>query len=630
MGKGSSAPAAPDPSKVIPAQGTENRLTSDYNTYNNRVNTVTPTGTSTWSNNPTFDQAGYDAAMASYNAAVGRGEQVSAPDRAAYNRNNWTNTQAYTPEAQKLFDANQGIALDLAGQLPDFLQQNLGGWLDNLAGSMNSQYKPERVSFTGAPYLNTGDLAVRGRMSESDSPTMARLGNSYRLQAPNVRAINRGSLDGLTPGAMIRDWASAAPNIGQSQTRDWASAIAPGVMDRISKLDGLDPWQFDQEASDASYRMATRYMDPELETERKQLEARLGEQGFVPGTPAYANAMQTAMDSASRSRADARDRSILAGRQYGDQAFNNSRGAINDSIASLMGMGEFGLKNDDTRDDNRLAFGRYGLDAADLGLRSDTARSDEALGRAKFGRDTQSLDFDQQVKLTDIDRRAGLDANDVAKQQFDIDKGVAGFNNDAGQREFDNLTGLRKFNNDALTADQDAFGKVMDYNLRASTQNNEDTMATTKYNNEQTLLAQNAPIAQLLAGMGALGPLFGMMQPGGVPGSNIAGGGGSNPVDVAGIMNNAYNQNLGAHNSEVSSNNATMGAIASILAAFISDRRYKENITRIGSTPAGYGWYSFNYIGDSTPQQGVMAQEVPPEWTIDIGGVLHVDYSKVE
>ena len=55
-----------------------------------------------------------------------------------------------------------------------------------------------------------------------------------------------------------------------------------------------------------------------------------------------------------------------------------------------------------------------------------------------------------------------------------------------------------------------------------------------------------------------------------------------------------------------------------------SDRRLKKNIQRIG-TVKGYPWYKYDYIwGEAS--EGVMADEVPQEYTIDIGGLKAVNY----
>ena len=74
----------------------------------------------------------------------------------------------------------------------------------------------------------------------------------------------------------------------------------------------------------------------------------------------------------------------------------------------------------------------------------------------------------------------------------------------------------------------------------------------------------------------------------------------------------------------------TLGQIASIAAPFVgSDIRIKENIEPEGATWKGLQIYAFNYIGDSTPRRGVMAQEVEkvrPDAVTTVDGIKHVNY----
>lgn len=72
-----------------------------------------------------------------------------------------------------------------------------------------------------------------------------------------------------------------------------------------------------------------------------------------------------------------------------------------------------------------------------------------------------------------------------------------------------------------------------------------------------------------------------------------------------------------------------LNAGATVGAAAISDRRLKENITKVGISPSGINIYDFNYIGNPKRFRGVMADEVP--WASDqIHGIKFVDYSKTD
>ncbi|MCQ4051580.1 tail fiber domain-containing protein [Klebsiella pneumoniae] len=65
----------------------------------------------------------------------------------------------------------------------------------------------------------------------------------------------------------------------------------------------------------------------------------------------------------------------------------------------------------------------------------------------------------------------------------------------------------------------------------------------------------------------------------------------------------------------------------------VSDRRLKKDISLLGVRPDGLGVYSFQYVDESGPFIGVMADEVErvyPDAVIDLGGYKAVDYSALE
>lgn len=72
---------------------------------------------------------------------------------------------------------------------------------------------------------------------------------------------------------------------------------------------------------------------------------------------------------------------------------------------------------------------------------------------------------------------------------------------------------------------------------------------------------------------------------------------------------------------------ADMGALGYVM----SDRRLKENIKPVGEHK-GFPLYSYNYKGDSTPQVGVIAQDVEvskPEAVKEINGYKAVNYGEL-
>ena len=67
-------------------------------------------------------------------------------------------------------------------------------------------------------------------------------------------------------------------------------------------------------------------------------------------------------------------------------------------------------------------------------------------------------------------------------------------------------------------------------------------------------------------------------------------------------------------------------------AAIMSDIRVKENIIPEGTKWKGLNVYNYNYIGDTRPRRGVMAQQVEgiyPDAVTTINGVKHVNYGAI-
>lgn len=97
-----------------------------------------------------------------------------------------------------------------------------------------------------------------------------------------------------------------------------------------------DPQQFYQNAADAMYSQQTRYLDPQMQQQQQALEARLSEQGFVPGTPGYKQAMQNFQDTSARAYGAARDSSIAQGVTAGQGTFNNTMAASREALAQYL------------------------------------------------------------------------------------------------------------------------------------------------------------------------------------------------------------------------------------------------------------------------------------------------------
>lgn len=258
--------------------------------------------------------------------------------------------------------------------------------------------------------------------------------------------------------------------------------------------------------------------------------------------------------------------------------------------------------------------------------------------------------LDPRFAQSDSDMKSALAAKGISE------------NSDAYRRELDNA-GRTK--NDAYNqaqyssiqagADEQSrlFGLAM--NARQQGQNEVNTQGTFANTAQQQAYAQEAANATLGNGVrqqeieqaaylrnlplndiaSLLGTGPGVAQPDFNPVAQV----GVAAPDYAGMVQNNYNAQMSAYNNQQQARSQMLGSIfgaagslggAAIMA---SDRRFKENIRRIGELANGLATYAFNYIGDKAQRFGVMAQEVlgivPDAVSYDDDGFMYVDYGKV-
>lgn len=186
----------------------------------------------------------------------------------------------------------------------------------------------------------------------------------------------------------------------------------------------------------------------------------------------------------------------------------------------------------------------------------------------------------------------GLSANQNAYGQA---LGNANFANSAQAQDFgQGLANANLFNSSALAGQQ--------ANNQASSQNFSQSSSARAQQLQELLQQQQNPINVLNAlrsGSQVSAPQFGN-----TPQGNIAN------TDIAGLYNNQYQGQLANYNAKVGQQNSLLNAGTQLAAMyFMSDRRLKCDVERIGTHPLGIGLYKFKYIwGESG--EGVMADEV--------------------
>ncbi|WP_226552979.1 tail fiber domain-containing protein [Celeribacter naphthalenivorans] len=107
-------------------------------------------------------------------------------------------------------------------------------------------------------------------------------------------------------------------------------------------------------------------------------------------------------------------------------------------------------------------------------------------------------------------------------------------------------------------------------------------------------------------------------------------------TDNAGLINNAYNQDMQAYQNQMSGYNGIMGGLFGLGKAAImaSDRRLKKDISLVRSGDLNVYEYRYIWEPDTAPlRRGYMAQEVLekfPHAVRRFGEFFAVDYSKLE
>ena len=294
-----SPPQAPDPNTVIPLQTAANKDMFNYALDASRVNQTSPYGTQSWSKTPTFDQAGYDKAMADWNAKYGAGASGASAAGAS------------------------------AGLSPSYFMQGGGGF--GADGNPNGgNYNPNATVPSGSsnPAAPTKDQFTTNSWTynQAFSPEQQKLYDQNVASQMQQGDLLKGLGDNVASAvSKPMDWSSLPQLTGSLDTSKY------GLDKLLTGLGSSDPAAFDKTIADATYGQATRYLDPQQQQQRQQLEARLAEQGFTPGTPGYDQAMQNFMDTNNRAYGQARDSAITSGYQQA-----NTVSQLQQQIARLL------------------------------------------------------------------------------------------------------------------------------------------------------------------------------------------------------------------------------------------------------------------------------------------------------
>lgn len=364
---GSSPPKPPDPGKTAMAQSGANVSTAIANGVMGNINQVTPQGNLTFSQDGTYDFVDYSNPKKPVTRTLPL----------------MTATQTYSPQQQKIFDAQQGASLNLAE-----LGRDQSARIGSLLG------RP--MDFSGAPKVQREDMRTIG-------------------QGPNLRQnIAAGDIaNGFKPGGQVDRYIGKAGDIADSFGRGG----------EITRSYGTD---FSADRKKVEDALLAR-MNPGLEQERSRLETQLTNQGLTRGTAAWDNATRDYSTQANDARMSAvlaggQEQSRMVGMEADRAAFQNQAQA--QGFGQNAALAQFG---------NQAQQQRFGQNAARAQFGNDALAQQFGMNQAQaaFGNAAQSQRFGQSAAQAAF-------ANQAMQQERQNALQTVGFNNQARQQNMGN------------------------------------------------------------------------------------------------------------------------------------------------------------------------------------------------
>lgn len=401
------------------------------------------------------------------------------------------------------------------------------------------------------------------------------------------------------------------------------------------------------QAQQSAYKNATGYLDPQWQNAQNDLETKLANQGVMQNSEAWNKAMQ----DFNRSKTFAYDQAYTGAYDKGltaqNQLFGQGLAVNQNQFGQNLASGEF------ANSAQAQGFGQS-LANAQLQNQARTAQGNEAIAGMSLANQAQAQGFGQNLA-------AGQFGNAAQAQTYGQNANNAAFGNAAQAQQFGQGLASGQFANSqqAQLADQwlrnqglltsttntqigaDAQRDAAQASAGASTTNMQAQLAAQAAQNQFTnsLAARNQGLTEQQLEQQNLWQLLGLMNGGntaqgattpnftGTPQTNVGN------TDIASAINNQYNGNLNTYNANVGQQNSNTNAMATIIAAYLSDRRLKTNVRQIGvHSRVPVPVYEYDYLWGEHAI-GVMAdelEEVMPEAVFTLpNGFKAVDYARL-
>jgi len=597
MGKSASAPPTPDYVGAAKQQGQDNLTAAKQSNLMSNPNMYTPFGNQTVSySSPTFDQSGYDTALAKYNNQkidpnsyyrsseggqttfdqagfdAANAQRGAAPTREAYTTGGGvpTVTQTLTPQAQQTLDAQMRVQTALA---------NLGQTgATNAQNVLNTPFNPNL-----APIQNT--IAPSGNIQSSVAP-------SGNIQS-TIAGYNPVQVSNVQTGLGAGDYGLARANT-QANTYGLATGdvnantygLAQGYVPLQTSLNTSNLTQMPTNAGISAQQAILDRLNPTIQQGDTSFKQALANQGLAPGTAAY----DAAFRNREMSKNDLYNQAAL-------QGINVDMAARQQGLNELNTTGTFG---------NQALLAGAGLYNQAVGQNFGQGITANQLKNNAIGQN-----FGQGVTADQL-------YNSAVGQNFNQALAAQQANNAAQAQQYGQNVGAGQFIN---AAQQQQYGQ----NLNSAQFNNQAV--------QQSLAQQSAlraqPLNEILGLMG--GSQIQLPQFQGYQGSQVA------PAPTFAGTQAQGQANIQNYGIQQAGNNATTQGLfsalgtAAMFAPKFSDRRLKSNIVQVGTHPLGIGIYEYDIFGNR--ERGVMADEVakvmPDAIVPHESGYMMVNYGKL-
>ena len=231
---------------------------------------------------------------------------------------------------------------DHFSMLPEMAFRSLGGRMTLEGGGKGSA--PPAPDYTGAAQATAA--------GNKEAAIAAQEGNMINQYTPygSVEYTQRGtSATGtplwsqtvnLSPEQKLAYEKDVAMNAALQDVGTQGLGYVQSALDKPLSFEGMQqigtPGEIQQQAADAAYQNAMRYVEPRLQRQQASLENQLANQGITRGSEAWNAAMQDAEANRENIYSQAQNAAYTAGLTGANQAYNQALGARQQQISEAQ------------------------------------------------------------------------------------------------------------------------------------------------------------------------------------------------------------------------------------------------------------------------------------------------------